>query len=134
MPDHDPTRADSATELMRKRRPGSLHGLRRCSLSSGEIVRSRPGAAPCGHRQIRAAVIAGQSLLSLLHRAADVRVHGEFRRMTGRDVHAKKTTRMIRSGPSMHDKCLSGMFGTLVVQALMDRVPAVRTPEGLESS
>jgi len=42
-------------------------------LSSGGILRLQPGVARCRPRSARAA-IAGQSLLRLLHRAADVRV------------------------------------------------------------
>jgi hypothetical protein len=52
MPDHDPTRADGAAALMRKAEARTgLHGLRRCSLSSGKSWACSPGVAPCGRRR-----------------------------------------------------------------------------------
>ena len=51
----------------------------RCTLLSGGIVRLRPGVAPCGRRQIRAAIAAGLPWLDVYcpgcrtSRAIDIR-------------------------------------------------------------
>jgi hypothetical protein len=72
MPDHDRTRVDGAAELTRKvearqvARVEAMHVVERWNraLAAGRGALWSP--------TIRAAVIADQSLLSLLHRAADV--------------------------------------------------------------
>jgi len=54
VPDHDPTRADGAAEPNAKEgRPRRRRGTKSSHVSSGGIVRSRPGMTLCGHSAMR---------------------------------------------------------------------------------